>query len=63
MPHRTEARLRALMEELKRAQSESGDVADKARQDLSELMRGGQLKPAGPGQAAPRAKKAGRKKR
>jgi hypothetical protein len=51
------------MEELKRAQSESGDVADKARQDLSELMRGGQLKPAGPGQAAPRAKKAGRKKR
>ena len=50
------------MDELNRAQSESGDVADKARQELAGVMRGGELKPATE-PTSPQRSKPGRKKR
>lgn len=62
MPQKTAARLRELMDELNRAQSESGDVADKARQELAGVMRGGELKPATE-PTSPQRSKPGRKKR
>jgi hypothetical protein len=62
MPHKTAARLRELMDELNRAQSESGDTADKARQELAGVMRSGELRPASEPIAQQRSK-LGRKKR
>ena len=63
MPHKTAARLRELIQELERAQSESGDLADRARQELSDLARNGELRPVGTGGEVLRTRKAGRKKR
>src|SRR5688500_333970 len=62
LPHKPAARLRELMDERNRAQSEAGDIADKARQEVAGLMRGGELKPATAANAARRSK-LGRKKR
>ena len=50
------------MDELNRAQSVSGDLADKARQELAGVMRSGELRPASEATAPQRAK-LGRKKR
>lgn len=63
MPQKHAARLRELIDELDRAQAESGDLADMARQELAGLMRGGELEPARGTSAARRSTKAGRKKR
>ena len=62
MPQKDATRLRELMDALNRAQSEAGDLADKARQEVAGLMRGGQLKPASASNAGGRSK-LGRKKR
>ena len=62
MPHKPPARLRELMDELSRAQSEAGDIADKARQEVAGLIRGAGLRPATPVSAGGRSK-LGRKKR
>ena len=50
------------MNELNRAQSASGDLADKARQYLAGVMRSNELRPATSSSAARRSK-LGRKKR
>lgn len=63
MPHKTEARLRQLLEELKRAQSASGDTAQQAREDLAGMMTSGDLRPIGTSGTTLRKKKAGKKKR
>lgn len=62
MPQKTAARLRELMDELNRVQSASGDLADKARQEVAGVMRGGELRPATPSNPQRRSK-LGRKKR
>lgn len=61
MPH-TANRLRQLLEELQRAQHESGDVASQARQDLAGAISGSDLRPVGAARSQ-RKKKAGKKKR
>jgi hypothetical protein len=63
MPHKTASRLRELLEQLQRAQRESGGVAEQARQELAGVINGGELRPVGTIGAMPRKKKAGRKKR
>jgi hypothetical protein len=63
MPHKTTSRLRELLEQLQRAQHESGGLAEQARQDLAGAMHGGDLRPVGTAGAVPRKKKAGKKKR
>jgi hypothetical protein len=63
MPHKTASRLRELLEELQRAQHESGGLAQQARQELAGMMNGGELRPVGTAGGGPRKKKAGRKKR
>ncbi|MEX2273197.1 MAG: hypothetical protein WD690_17125 [Vicinamibacterales bacterium] len=62
MPHKNDARLRELISKLERAQTESGDLAHKARRELEDVIRGGALKPVGTS-GTTRRKKAGRKKR
>ena len=62
MPHKPEARLRELLDQMKRAQNESRVVADRARRELAGMVRGGDLKPVGTSGTAPR-KRVGRKKR
>ncbi|HEX6322481.1 MAG TPA: hypothetical protein VFZ36_02050 [Vicinamibacterales bacterium] len=63
MPHKTASRLRELLEQLQRAQHESGDVAEQARQDLAGAISSGELRPVGTAGAVARKKKAGKKKR
>jgi len=63
MPHKTTSRLRELLEQLQRAQHESGGLARQARQDLAGAMNTGDLRPVGTAGDVPRKKKAGKKKR
>jgi len=68
MPHTTE-RLRQLLDELHRAQRETGHLAERARQELAGVMIANDLKPASPAarsrqrKTATRSRKAGKKKR
>lgn len=62
MANTTASRLRELLEQLKRAQHETGDVAEQARHELAGLINGRALKPASAPDSS-RKKKAGRKKR
>jgi len=62
MPQKT-SRLRELLNALERAQNESGDLAIQTRQEIAELMGGGDVKPVGTSGPSRRRKKAGKKKR
>lgn len=63
MPHKAAARLRELLEQLKRAQNESGDLAEQARHELAGLIHDPALRPASASDSGRRKKKAGKKKR
>ena len=63
MPQKTTSRLRELLEELQRAQHESGALAEQARHELAEVLRNGELKAVGTSGSIRHKKKAGRKKR
>ena len=63
MPNKTTSRLRELLEQLDKAQHQSDGLAQRARLEIAGMMRGGELRPAGPSGSARRKKKAGKKKR
>ena len=58
MPQKTAARLRALLEELTKTQSESGSLAQQARQDIAGVIASGELRPVGTSGSSRRKKKA-----
>lgn len=62
MPNKTTSRLRELLEQLDKAQHQSDGLAQRARLGIAGMMRGGELRPAGPSGSG-RKKKAGKKKR
>jgi hypothetical protein len=63
MPHRTTSRLRELLDELQKAQSESGGLVRQARQDIAGVIANDALRPIGTSGSGARKKKAAKKKR
>ena len=63
MPQKTAARLRALLEELKKTQNESGDLALQARHDIAGAIAGDEFRPVGTSGSTPRKKKAAQAQR
>ena len=57
------SRMRDLLHELQRTQTEAGGLARQARQDVAGAINGADLRPASASDRTTRKKKAGKKKR